>query len=75
MMAVHRLQGDSQAHAGAERTPAENEELKAQVAKYKAEAERVSAACYVSAQNADTTYRRTSRTCSRASLRATRLRW
>lgn len=42
MMAVHRLQDSSQQHAGAERTPAENEKLKAEVAMFKAEAERVS---------------------------------
>lgn len=41
-MAVHRLQDSSAAHAGAERTPAESEKLKAEVAAYKAEAERVS---------------------------------
>jgi hypothetical protein len=42
MMAVHRLQDSSQAHAGLERTPAESEKLKAEVAMYKAEAEKVS---------------------------------
>ncbi|RSH78214.1 uncharacterized protein EHS24_002675 [Apiotrichum porosum] len=40
MMAVHRLKDSSEQHAGVARTPDENEKLKEEVAKFKAEAER-----------------------------------
>lgn len=40
-MAVHRLKDSSEQHAGVARTPDENEKLKEEVAKFKAEAERV----------------------------------